>query len=65
MINLLSNDVARFDNCIRYLHYLWIAPLETILIMYLLYYNVGFTSLSGFCLIVVFMPLQSKWILSL
>ncbi|ERL93563.1 hypothetical protein D910_10852 [Dendroctonus ponderosae] len=58
MINLLSNDVARFDNCIRYLHYLWIAPLETVLIMYLLYYNVGFTSLSGFLLIVVFMPLQ-------
>ncbi|XP_066250934.1 probable multidrug resistance-associated protein lethal(2)03659 [Euwallacea similis] len=58
MINLLSNDVARFDNSVRYLHYLWVAPLETLLIMYLLYYNVGFTSLSGFCLIVLFMPLQ-------
>ncbi|KAL1500932.1 hypothetical protein ABEB36_006349 [Hypothenemus hampei] len=58
MINLLSNDVARFDNCMRYLHYLWLAPLETLLIMCLLYYNVGFTSLSGFCLIILFMPLQ-------
>lgn len=58
MINLLSNDVARFDSSIRYLHYLWIAPLETIVIMYLLYYNAGLTSLSGFCLIALFMPLQ-------
>ncbi|XP_030747810.1 probable multidrug resistance-associated protein lethal(2)03659 [Sitophilus oryzae] len=58
MINLLSNDVARFDHCMRYLHYLWIAPLETILIMYLLYFNVGLTSLSGFFLLAIFMPLQ-------
>ncbi|XP_050309352.1 probable multidrug resistance-associated protein lethal(2)03659 [Anthonomus grandis grandis] len=58
MINLLSNDVARFDTSIRYLHFLWIAPLETIFIMYLLYYNVGYSSLSGFCLIALFMPLQ-------
>ncbi|KAF7268017.1 hypothetical protein GWI33_018818 [Rhynchophorus ferrugineus] len=58
MINLLSNDVARFDHCMRYLHYLWVAPLETILIMYLLYFNVGLTALSGFCLLAIFMPLQ-------
>ncbi|CAG9767557.1 unnamed protein product [Ceutorhynchus assimilis] len=58
MINLLSNDVARFDSCMRYFHYLWVAPLETILIMYLLYYDVGLTSLSGFGLIVLFMPVQ-------
>ncbi|XP_060517682.1 probable multidrug resistance-associated protein lethal(2)03659 isoform X2 [Cylas formicarius] len=58
MINLLSNDVARFDSCVRYLHYLWVAPLQTLVIMYLLYDIAGLTSLSGFCLLLVFIPLQ-------
>ncbi|KAJ8943853.1 hypothetical protein NQ314_009623 [Rhamnusium bicolor] len=47
MINLLSNDVNRFDNCFRYFHYLWAAPIETVLIMYLLYGVVGATVLMG------------------
>lgn len=60
MINLLSNDVNRFDNCFNQFHFLWAAPLETILVMYLIYKVVGITGLAGFSLLLFFIPMQSK-----
>lgn len=61
MINLLSNDVNRFDNCFKQFHQLWAAPLESIVVMYLLFKLVGLTSLSGYSLLLFFIPLQSKY----
>lgn len=60
MINLLSNDVNRFDSCFKQFHQLWAAPLESIIVMYLLYKMVGLTSLTGYTLLLFFIPLQSK-----
>ncbi|CAH0557333.1 unnamed protein product [Brassicogethes aeneus] len=58
MVNLLSNDVNRFDDIGTNFHYLWLAPIETGVIMYLMYRVVGLTSLAGFSLLVIFIPLQ-------
>ncbi|VEN34161.1 unnamed protein product [Callosobruchus maculatus] len=58
MINLLSNDVNRFDNSFQYFHYLWAAPIETLIIMYLLYYMVGLTGLVGYLLLLLIIPVQ-------
>ncbi|CAG9825399.1 unnamed protein product [Phaedon cochleariae] len=58
MINLLSNDVNRFDNGFKYFHYLWAAPLETLVIMYILYRESDITGLAGFSILVIFIPLQ-------
>ncbi|CAH1958892.1 unnamed protein product [Acanthoscelides obtectus] len=58
MINLLSNDVNRFDNSFQYFHYLWAAPIETLIIMYLLYYMVGLTGLVGYLLLLLIVPVQ-------
>ncbi|CAG9854876.1 unnamed protein product [Phyllotreta striolata] len=58
MINLLSNDVNRFDNIFRYIHYLWVGPLESLVIMYLIYEVSGFTGLSGFIILLLFIPFQ-------
>lgn len=60
MINLLSNDVNRFDDAGRNFHYIWIAPLETALIMYLMYNILGITAITGFGLLFVFIPIQSE-----
>lgn len=62
MINLLSNDVNRFDNCFKQFHQLWAAPLESIIVMYLLLKMVGLTSLTGYTLFVLFIPLQSRYL---
>ncbi|KAK0158239.1 hypothetical protein PV328_009270 [Microctonus aethiopoides] len=57
-VNLLSNDVGRFDTALIFLHYLWIGPLETIIITYLMYQQVGLAAIFGVAVLLMFIPLQ-------
>jgi len=41
VVNLLSNDVGRFDTVLINVHYLWVAPTELILVTYLMYTQVS------------------------
>lgn len=60
-VNLLSNDVNRFDISIIFLHYLWLGPLETIIITYVMYHviDVGISSIIGVASLLMFIPLQA------
>ncbi|KAL0104937.1 hypothetical protein PUN28_016527 [Cardiocondyla obscurior] len=60
-VNLLSNDVNRFDVSIVFLHYLWLGPLETIIITYVMYHliEVGVSSIIGVASLLMFIPLQA------
>ncbi|XP_034938713.1 multidrug resistance-associated protein 4-like [Chelonus insularis] len=66
VLNLLSNDVSRFDNLFLFIHYLWIMPFQGIVTAYLIWQNVGLATLAGiFVMIIQTIPLQlclSKWI---
>ena len=42
MVNLLSNDVSRFDFSTIFIHYLWCGPLQFLIIMYLTWLRWGF-----------------------
>lgn len=57
-MNLLSNDVNRFDIAVIFLHYLWIGPLETIVVTYFLWQEVGVSSIFGVAALLMFIPLQ-------
>ncbi|XP_014467782.1 PREDICTED: probable multidrug resistance-associated protein lethal(2)03659 isoform X2 [Dinoponera quadriceps] len=57
-VNLLSNDVSRFDVAIIFLHYLWIGPVETIVLMYFMYIEVEISSVIGVAVLLLFIPLQ-------
>ncbi|CAH1183163.1 unnamed protein product [Phaedon cochleariae] len=59
MVNLLSNDVGRFETGMNFLHHLWLAPLETFLVMYLCYNEVGYTGLVGTAFLLLSIPVQS------
>lgn len=41
VVNLLSNDVGRFDTVLINVHYLWLAPLELVVVTYLMYQEVS------------------------
>lgn len=41
VVNLLSNDVGRLDLAVIFLHFLWVGPLETIIVTYLMYTEVS------------------------
>ena len=60
MMNLLSNDVNRLDYSVFSLHYLWISPVQTIVIAYLLYEEVNLAALGGVVTLVLFVPLHGK-----
>ncbi|XP_066976379.1 ATP-binding cassette sub-family C member 4-like isoform X2 [Macrobrachium rosenbergii] len=59
MVNLLSNDVNRFDTSIIFLHYLWIGPLQTLIVVGILWNEIGPSCLAGIMLLILFVPLQS------
>lgn len=59
VINLLSNDVSRFDYINLNLNSIWIAPLLALIVAYLLWYEVGFAGLIGIATILTIVPLQS------
>ncbi|XP_058801185.1 ATP-binding cassette sub-family C member 4-like isoform X2 [Phymastichus coffea] len=60
IMTLLSNDVVKLEFCFLFLHTFWILPLQTVLITYLIWRNVGVTSLAGvFALVAQTIPVQA------
>ncbi|XP_015433210.1 PREDICTED: multidrug resistance-associated protein 4 [Dufourea novaeangliae] len=66
IINLMSNDVSRFEQLFVMLHYIWILPIQGALITFMIWESVGIACLAGVFLISVqTIPLQGymgKWI---
>lgn len=60
MVNLLSNDVNRCDRAVMHAHNLWLCPLETLVILGILYALVGPVSTIGIFFMASFFPIQSK-----
>jgi ATP-binding cassette, subfamily C (CFTR/MRP), member 4 len=61
VVNLLSNDVSRFDMVSIFLHSMWSAPLLTIIVAYLLWREAGIPGLVGMIVIFVVTPLQCEY----
>uniref|UniRef100_A0AAQ5YHY8 Multidrug resistance-associated protein 4 n=1 Tax=Amphiprion ocellaris TaxID=80972 RepID=A0AAQ5YHY8_AMPOC len=59
IVNLLSNDVNKFDEVTLYLHFLWIGPLQAGTVMLLLMYAIGPSCLAGMAVFFILMPLQT------
>lgn len=45
LVNLLSNDVARFDPAFSFLHYIWIMPLQALAGLYVMYSYIGMAAI--------------------
>lgn len=60
VVNLVTNDVNNFGRNVYYAHYLWLAPLETVIILYLVYSVLGSTATIGMMIILICMILLSK-----
>ncbi|XP_014214762.1 probable multidrug resistance-associated protein lethal(2)03659 [Copidosoma floridanum] len=61
MINLVSNDVNRLDYSCFTLHYIWIAPVQTILVSYLLVRKVHIAALGGILTLLIFIPVHGGY----
>nr|AIB06823.1 ABCC3 [Spodoptera exigua] len=59
VVNILSNDLQRFDLCMMFLHYVWIIPLQVAAVIYLGYLQAGTAAFIGFAaLIIIALPFQ-------
>ncbi|XP_055086827.1 ATP-binding cassette sub-family C member 4-like isoform X3 [Periophthalmus magnuspinnatus] len=61
IVNLLSNDVNKFDEVTLYLHFLWIGPLQALAVIVLLLYAIGPSCLSGMAIFLILMPVQTMF----
>lgn len=61
VVNLLSNDVNRFDSVVIFLNYLWMGPFQTILVTYFLWQEIGVSSIIGVGILLIAIPIQG-WI---
>ncbi|XP_065085908.1 ATP-binding cassette sub-family C member 4-like [Ochlerotatus camptorhynchus] len=59
IINLMSNDVSRFDYAIIFLNDLWKGPVELVIVSVLVYRLIGPTGLIGIAILLLFIPGQA------
>ncbi|XP_026805613.1 probable multidrug resistance-associated protein lethal(2)03659 [Rhopalosiphum maidis] len=58
VVNLISNDVNRIDLAFRFLHFIWIGPLQTIVVTYFLWQEIGVSSIIGVTVFLGLVPIQ-------
>ncbi|XP_055536617.1 probable multidrug resistance-associated protein lethal(2)03659 isoform X2 [Wyeomyia smithii] len=61
VINLMSNDVAKFDTAASFVHDTWKGPIELVVFGYLIYRQIGAPGLIGVAFLLSFIPLQA-WV---
>ncbi len=59
IVNLMSNDVNRFDVSLVYAHYLVLGPLLMFCVIALLWYQIGISCLAGIAVLILYIPLQA------
>ncbi|XP_006879633.1 PREDICTED: multidrug resistance-associated protein 4 [Elephantulus edwardii] len=59
IVNLLSNDVNKFDQVTIFLHFLWAGPLQAVAVTALLWMEIGISCLAGMAVLIILLPLQS------
>lgn len=61
LVNMLSNDLQRFDTTSNYLHYIWIMPIQAVAAIYVMHRSVGTACLAGMAFMAIeALPLQGK-----
>uniref|UniRef100_A0A8C7JN64 Multidrug resistance-associated protein 4 n=1 Tax=Oncorhynchus kisutch TaxID=8019 RepID=A0A8C7JN64_ONCKI len=53
IVNLLSNDVNKFDEVTIFLHFLWVGPLQAAAVLGLLWVEIGPSCLAGMAVLVI------------
>lgn len=60
VVNLLSNDVNRFELISVLLHYMWLAPLMAIIIAYILWQEVKWAGMIGLAVVFTIVIIQCE-----
>ncbi|CAG2110434.1 unnamed protein product [Medioppia subpectinata] len=58
IVNIMSNDVNRFDEFSTFVHYLVLGPVQAVIVSYIMYTHLGWSAFVGVALLVPFIPFQ-------
>lgn len=58
MINLIANDVHRFELAFTFFHDVWKGPLEALLFGYFIYQHIDLAGIIGMVFLLSFIPIQ-------
>ncbi|EFA03656.1 probable multidrug resistance-associated protein lethal(2)03659 [Tribolium castaneum] len=58
MVNLMSSDVSKFSYICLHVHQMILAPIQTVIVLYLLFSTVNTAAMVGVGLLIVFIPIQ-------
>lgn len=61
VVNLVANDVNRFDLVSIFIHHMWSAPLSALIIAYFLYIEAGYAGLIGIAAVFIVVPIQCEF----
>ncbi|XP_061700381.1 multidrug resistance-associated protein 4 isoform X1 [Syngnathoides biaculeatus] len=61
IVNLLSNDVNKFDDVTIFLHFLWVGPLQAAAVVGLLWLEIGPSCLAGMVVLMFLLPVQTMF----
>lgn len=61
VMNLLSNDVYRFDAMSMFLNAMWTAPLLVVTVGYFLWMEVQWAGMFGLLVVFIIVPIQSNF----
>ncbi|CAG2167003.1 unnamed protein product [Oppiella nova] len=59
IVNLMSNDITRFDAFSIDIFYLVVAPIQTAIAVYIMYTEIGYHCFVGVALLLLFVPFQA------
>lgn len=60
IINLLSNDLAKFDLVFYFIQEIWKGPIQALSFLVVIYLEVGWSGVIGLFFLLSFIPLQGK-----
>ncbi|XP_066923803.1 ATP-binding cassette sub-family C member 4-like [Clytia hemisphaerica] len=58
IVNIVSNDTFRFEIASLFFHYIWLAPIQFIILSILLYRELGPSAFAGIGVLVLLTPIQ-------
>jgi ATP-binding cassette, subfamily C (CFTR/MRP), member 4 len=58
IVNLVSNDVQRFEDVAPFAHFIWIVPIQIALTMWLIYLEIGYLFVAPMIGLLLLIPLQ-------
>lgn len=64
VINLLSNDLGKFDIGLAFLHDIWKGPIESLVFGIIIYMEIGISAVVGMAFLASFIPLQGRFKIS-